>query len=353
MPTMEELLVASRHIIRSRARTPRYWSSGERLIRAWTGATLRTNTEFHIAAGIDLGGIIDWLYDEGVDAGEFAAEALVGLTRRFQEMVDLDSAAYKVQRLEKEGLPPDVSTEEATCAIIAVLTTQGTAAFIRRGSADLASRWHQLWADFMWRQNIQQQRICAIGLLPRMTPNARRLAMDVLDLHPEDLLPRATSFSEGIEEFLLHYGETSAGSVALLGSLPFAELPLEEVEGLLEMCSTPEGLLTPMAGLLRLAPDVSFDPAEPLNTGVFATAAEQRRNLLDVIKEGKFSPPVMSARLREEWFRYSSRMRDELLIQLLSYGKGAGTHTAGTLLQALFRLLEVLVPGTWKQGLTG
>jgi hypothetical protein len=350
MPTMVEILTTSRRIIRSGARTPQYWRAGERLTRLWTGDPLRSSSEFHVAAGIDLGGIIDWLYDEGVKAGEFAAEALVGLTRRFQEMVDLESAAHKVRRLEKEGLPEGTTIEEATCAIIAVLTTQGTSAFIRRGSADLASRWHQVWADFMWRQNIQQQRICGISLLPRMTPNARRLAMDILDLHAEDLLPRATSFSEGVEEFLYTYGETSAGSVALLGSIPFSELPLAEVEGLLEMCSTPSGLLPPMAGLLRLAPDVSFDPAEALNTGVFATAAEQRRSLLDVIKEGRLSPPALSARLREEWARYSSRMRDELSVQVLSYGKGAGTATADTLLQALFKLLELLVPGTWKDG---
>jgi hypothetical protein len=350
MPPIVELLAASRRIIRSRARTPQYWSAGERLIRLWTGDALRPASDFHISAGIDLGGIIDWLYDEGVQAGEFAAETLVGLTRRFQEMVDLESAAYKVQRLEHEGLPEGASIEEATCAIIALLTTQGTSAFIRRGSADLASRWHQVWADFMWRQNIQQQRICGISLLPRMTPKARNLAMDILDLHAEDLLPQATSFSEGVEEFLHTYGETSAGSVALLGSLPFSELPLEEVEGLLEMCSTPTGLLHPMAGLLRLAPDVKFDPAEALNTGVFATAAEQRRNLLDVIREGKLSQPSLNARLRDEWARYSSRMRDELSIQVLSYGKSAGTATADILLQALFKLLEKLVPGTWKDG---
>jgi hypothetical protein len=32
---------------------------------------LRTNTEFYIAARIDLGGIIDWLYDEGKE-GKFS-----------------------------------------------------------------------------------------------------------------------------------------------------------------------------------------------------------------------------------------------------------------------------------------
>lgn len=349
MPTTVDLLIASRRIIRSQARTPRYWSAGERLNRLLTGAPLRSNSEFHIAAGIDLGGI-DWLYDESVQAGEFAAETLAGLTRRFQEMVNLEAASREVRRLEKEGLSSEAGIEEASCAILAVLTTEGTAALTRRGSAELASRWHQAWADFMWQQNVQQQRVCGIGLLPRMTPKARSHGMEVLELRPEDLVPRATCFAEGIEEFLYTYGETSAGSVAVLGSLPFSELPLEEVEGLLGMCIGPSGLLPIMARLLRLAQDVSFDPAEPLNTGVFAVAAEQRRTLMDVIKEGRLSPPALSARLYEEWARYASRIRDELSIHVLSYGKDAGTATADSLLQALFKLLELLVPGTWKDG---
>src|SRR5687768_1948302 len=111
MPTAEELLIASRRIIRSRARTPKYWSAGERLNRILTGAPLRSNSEFHLAAGIDLGGI-DWLYDEGVQAGEFAAETLVGLTRRFQEMVNLETASQEVRRLEAEGLHAEAGIEE-------------------------------------------------------------------------------------------------------------------------------------------------------------------------------------------------------------------------------------------------
>ncbi len=349
MPTTVDLLIASRNIIRSKARTPQYWSAGERLNRILTGAPLASNSEFHISAGIDLGGI-DWLYDEGVQAGEFAAETLVGLTRRFQEMVNLEAASQEVQRLEKEGLHAQAGIEEASCAILAVLTVQGVDALTRRGSAELASRWHQAWVDFMWQQNIQQQRICGIGLLPRMTPIARSRSMELLEIRPEDLVPRANCFADGIEEFLHTYGETSAGSVAVLGSLPFSELPLEEVEGLLDMCIGSTGLLPLMARLLRLAQDVKFDPVEPLNTGVFAIAAEQRRDLMDVIREGKLSPPSLSARLSEEWARYASSMRDELAIQLLSCGKSAGTASADTLIQALFKLLEKLVPGTWKDG---
>ncbi len=350
MSSPVDLLTASRRIIRSRARTPQYWSAGERLNRLWPGTPLRSNPEFHIAAGLDLGGIIDWLYEEGVQAGGLTAGTLVELTRRLQEMVNREKASQEVRRLEKEGLPSEASLEEATCAILAVLTTQGVAALSRRGSAELASRWHRAWASSIWQHNFQQQRICGIGLLPQMTPEARAQGMRILELQPEELLPRATSFSEGIEEFLHTYGETSAGSMAVLGSLPFSELPLAEVEGLLEMCIGPSGLLPIVDRLLRLAQDVRFDPSEALNTGVFATAAEQHRSLLDVLKGSGSSLPELDARLREEWERYSSRMRDELLARVTSPERGAGTDAAATLIRALFQLLDILVPGTWKEG---
>lgn len=350
LSTKRAVLTAARHILRSRTRTTGYWSAAERLTQLWTSVPLRASPELSIAAGADLGGIMDWLYDEGVEADELAAEALVGLTRRFQELTREELATREVRRLEAQGLGAEAGIEEATCAIIALLTTEGMAALTRRGSAGLAARWQRAWADFMGRQNLQQQRICGLGLLPRLRPDARLRFMETLGLGPEDLVPRATSFSEGVEEFLHSYGETSAGSVALLGSLPFSELPLEEVEGLLELCTGPSGLLPAMARLLRLAPDVSFDPAEALNTGVFATAAEQRRSLPELIAEGGLSKPELDARLRGEWERYASRSRDALNARVSAHGAGAGTATAATLIHALFQVLDILVPGTWKRG---
>jgi hypothetical protein len=346
--TTMELLTEAQRILRSRTRTPGYWSASDRLTQMWTGKPLRANPVFVIAAGADLNAT-DWLYDEGVVASESAAGVLVGLTRRFQEMVMLETATQEVRRLRETGLE-GADIAEALCAIIALLTTEGTAALDRRGSPELTARWQRAWADFMWRQNLQQQRICGLGLLPRLPPEARRRCMETLGLAPEDLVPRATSFSGGVEEFLHTYGETSSGSVAMLGSLPFSTLPLDEVEGLLELlCAGPSGLLPVMARLLRFAPDVAFDPAEALNTGVFATAAEQRRSLLDVMGAGGLSKPDLDARLLTEWERYASRLSDELDTHLSAWG-GAGSATAATIVQELFQLLELLVPGTWKQG---
>ncbi len=325
MSTTMDLLTASRRVIRSRARTSSYWSAAEKLTRLWVGDPLLSSVEFHVAAG-DLGGIIDWLYDEGIEPGDSVAGALVGLTRRLQEMTDLETATREVRRLEAEGLGAGASVEDATRAIIAVLTTAGVEALTRRGSAELASRWQRAWADFMGRQNLEQQRISGIGLLPRLSPDAQRRCMQTLGLGPEDLVPRATSFSEGIEEFLHRYGETSAGSVALLGSLPFSALPLEEVDGLFELCTGPRGLLPLMARLLRLAPDVSFDPAEAINTGVFAAAAEQRRSLIEVIEQGGLEKPDLDTRLRGEWARISSRLRDEMQACVSSHGSRAGLY---------------------------
>jgi len=349
MPTTMELLSAARRIIRSRTRTPEYFRAAERLTRLWLGGPLRASSALAVAAGADLSGL-DWLYDEEVEAGEAAAGTLVRLTRRLQERVSGETASEHMRRLEEEGLGAEASLEEATCAILALLTTQGVATLTQRGSAGLASRWQRAWADFVGRHNLEQQRLSGLGLLLRLKPDARRRCMETLELSPEDLAPRATSFSEGVEEFLHRYGETSAGSVALLGSLPFSELPLEEVEGLLELCTGPSGLLPLMDRLLRLAQDVSFDPAEALNTGVYATAAEQRRSLLALLEQGGLSKPELDVRLRGEWVRCASHMRDELHSRVSSHGGGAGTATAATLVQALFQVLDLLVPGTWKQG---
>lgn len=349
MPSTMELLTEARRIIRSQTRTPGYWSGADRLTLLWIGTPLRASPELTLAAGSDLSAI-DWLYDACGKAGASAAERLVGLTRRLNEQVNAETVPLEVRRLEEQGLGEAASLEDATCAILALLATEGTAALTRRGSADLASRWQRAWAGTARKHNLQQQHITGLGLLPQLTPGTRRQCMEFLELRPEALVPRATSFSEGVEEFLQGYGETGAGTMSLVGSLPFSTLPLEELEGLLELYTGPSSLLPLMDRLLRLAQDVSFDPDEPLNTGVFAAAAEQRRDLLDVMAEGRLSKPELDARLREAWARYSPRMRGELQARVASLAGGPGTATALLLIDALFQLLALLVPGTWKQG---
>jgi hypothetical protein len=350
MPATMELLTEARRILRNQTRTPGYWSAADRLALLWIGTPLRPSPEFCLSAGVDLGGILDCLYDKAAEAGDSAAERLAGLTRRLQAMASGETATQEVRRIEERGLGPETSLEDATCAVIALLTTKGAAALTQRSSAELASRWQRAWADFLWGHNLQQQRISGLGLLPQLPPDARRRCMETLELRPEALVPRATSFSEGVEEFLHDYGVTSAGSVALLGALPFSAQPLEEVEGLLELCTGPSGLLPMMDWLLRLAQDVSFDPDEALNTGVFATAAEQHRSLVEVIGRGGLSKPDLDARLREEWARCAPRMRNELFARVSAQGGGAGKATATALVHALFQLLDLVVPGTWKQG---
>jgi hypothetical protein len=196
--------------------------------------------------------------------------------------------------------------------------------------------------------DLQQQRVCGLGLLARLPPEDRRPALARLGLTPEALLPRGTSFSEGVTEYLEHYGDTSAAPMAVLGALAFSTLPPEEVEALLELCIGEADLLRQMSRLFRLAQDVSFDPTEPLNAGVFASAAEQRRSVLEIISDGKFSKPELDARLREAWTLQSTRTRGALEALLASRGQGLGAATLATWLQALFQVLARLVPGTWK-----
>ncbi len=314
----------------------------------WLTGPLRSSSEFQLAASTDLGAVIDWLYDELLSSSASAAEELVGLTERLQEMVDFEKALELLRRCETVPLGPEAEVEEATRVIIATLTVHGYATLHARRSAELASRWLEAWADAMWRQNVQQEQTCGFGLLARLPPEERPACMARLGLTPEELVPRSTSFSEGVEEFLERYGETAASTVGVLGGLPFSTLPTSEVEALLRLCTGEASLLTPISHLLRLAPDVSFDPAELMNTGVFASAAEQRRSVLEVVSEGKLSKPELDARLGQEWARFSVQARHLLEERMARHAEQVGAEVASGWLPALYALLERLVPGTWK-----
>ncbi len=330
--TAFELLRAARRIIRGRTRAPSYWAAADRLSALWLGGPLRSTSEFHLAAGPDIASL-DGLYDEAMLAPD-ALEVLPELTRRLQEMVRHEAAARELKRYEA-GLP-EGDLLEAARVILAVLTTQGYAALHARGAPRLASRWLAAWSEAVEAHLFQQQRVCGLPLVARLPAEARQPALTRLDLTPEALVPRGTSFSERVEEYLEHYGDTSAAPIAVLGTLAFSTLPTEEVEALLELCVGEAGLLPAMSKLFRLAQDVSFDPTEPMNAGVFASA------------DGKFSKPEIEARLQEAWTLHSTRTRRAFEEVLAARGQGVGSATLAAWLQALFQVVARLVPGTWK-----
>ena len=343
--TAFELLRAARRLIRGRTRSPGYWAAGDRFSALWLGGPLRSSSEFHVAAGPDLAGGLDSLYEEAMLAAD-ALEALPELTRRLQEMLEPEAAARALKRYEA-GLP-EMDLLEAARVSLATLTTQGYAVLHARGAPGLASRWLAAWAEAVGAHDVQQQRVCGLGVLARLPPEARPPALARLELMPEALVPRATSFSEGVAEYLARYGDTSAAPMAVLGTLAFSTLPTEEVEALLELCLGEAGLLRGMSNLFRLAQDVSFDPTESMNAGVFASAAEQRRSVLEIISDGKFSKSELDVRLREAWTLHSTRTRRAFEEVLAARGEGVGSETLATWLQALFQVLARLVPGTWK-----
>lgn len=331
--TAFELLRAARRLIRGRTRAPAYWAAADRITALWLGAPLHSTSEFHVAAGPDLAASLDSLYEEALLA-EDALEALPGLTRRLQEMVEPEAAARELKRYEA-GLP-EVELLEAARVILATLTTQGYATLHARGAPRLASRWLEAWAEAVGAHDLQQQRVCGLALLARLPPEARQPALTRLDLTPEALVPRGTSFSERVAEYLERYGDTSAVPMAVLGTLAFSTLPTEEVEALLELCVGETGLLRAMSRLFRLAQDVSFDPTEPMNVGVFASA------------DGKFSKSELDARLNEAWTLHSIRTRRAFEEVLAARGQDVGSATLAAWFQALFQMVARLVPGTWK-----
>jgi hypothetical protein len=330
--TAFELLRAARRVIRGRTRAPAYWAAADRLSALWLGGPLRSSSEFHVAAGPDLAGL-DSLYEEAMLAPD-ALEALPELTRRLQELVEPEAAARELKRYEA-GLP-EWELLEATRVILATLTTQGYAALHARGAPRLASRWLAAWAEAVGANALQQQQVCGLGLVARLPPEARQPALARLGLTPEALVPRGTSFSERVDEYLERYGDTSAAPVAVLGTLAFSTLPTEEVEALLELCVGEAGLLPAMSRLFRLAQDVSFDPTEPMSVGVFANA------------DGKFSSSELDERLREAWTLHSTRTRRAFEEVLAAQGQGVGSATLATWLQTFFQVVARLVPGTWK-----
>lgn len=329
----------AKRVIRERTRAGAYWAAADRLSQLWLAGPLQSAPEFVSAAGPDLAAILDTLYEEAPPTLT-GVEALPALTRRFQELVELEVSTRELRRYEAGPTEPGLM--EAARLLLAALTHQGHAALVARGAPELAARWREAWADFLWKHNSQQQQVTGLGVLARLPPEQRPYALTCLGLTPASLVPASTSFAEGVNEFLDRYGETAASSMAILGSLPFSALPLDELDALLRLWTAPGGLLPRISRLFRLAQDVSFDPSEALSTGVFATAAEQRRGLLAVITEGNLSKQELDARLREAWTRDLPRARQDLEQTV------DGSATLSAWLRALFQVLDRLVPGTWK-----
>lgn len=303
-----DLLKRAEEVIRQRTRSARYWAGGDQFAVLFPGKALRPEARIGQAACVNLPAVLDSLYEELCARRDVDLSAPAALTADLQAMTELAGATAWLQRVPSG----EWTLVEAAKALLAVLTSQGHAALAKATSAAVATEWIALWQDCVRRHNVQQQRTNALVLLGGTEPSLQAPARLQLGLEPQDLRPSATSFSEGVREYLVRNADSGAGALALSGTLPFTTtLAGDALEGLFRAVADRAGFLDPLAQLLRMAQDVRFDPTEAFNAAVVGMAAERRVGFLEV-RAGGLPAAELEPRLQEEWKRRSAESRATL-----------------------------------------
>lgn len=307
-----DVLALSREHIRSRTRSPDYFERGDRFSAGFLGRTLGVAPGYHRAVGTDAAVAIDSWYEHLVAGGQRAATILRQTTLRLQDMTDARHAASALPALEARLGTPSCSLLDAACGNLAAVTTLGHASLSRRASADAANEWLALWRDAVWNHNHQQELHCGLCTLPPLSATARLQVMETLGILPADLHPKGTTFSAGVLEYLAAFSESGAAAMALFGALPFAErLSGQDLAALIAFLKATPALPALICRILRLAQDVSFDPSEPVSTGVVGTAAARGVSIPDLVA-AQLPKVEIDANLRREWDAYSPACRQQI-----------------------------------------
>jgi hypothetical protein len=343
-----EVLRLARTHVRSRTRTSKYMEHADRFSEQFLGRPLGVDPDYCRALGTDAT-VIDFYYEHLVSEGESAMPLLRQTTSQLQEMVDTSLACRSLPALQKQLSAPSCSLLDVARGILASITTLGYASLSRRVSPGMADHWATFWQEYVWKQNRQQELHCGLCLVTQSSENARPHVLARLNITPAELRPRSTTFADGVREYLASFSETGALAVALIGSLAFAQrLPgegLAELIGFLK--ATPE-LLAQMTGLLRLAQDVHFDPAEPVSTGVAALAAERGVSLVD-LDARQLPIAELEARLQREWGVYSRECYESMATILASLpGHGRIQETLTDLVKTICYIADVLTKAPHK-----
>ena len=334
-PALDVLRLARKHV-RLRTRTPTYMEHADRFSEQFLGKSLGVGSEYWRAVGTDAT-IIDFYYEHLMSDAENAAPILRATTRQLRQMVDLPVAARVLPAIRTQLELPACPLLDVACGILAAITTLGHASLSRRVSGDVADGWLVLWQEYVQKQNRQQEISCALCLLTQLPAAARPHVMATLDISPEDLWPKGSTFAAGVRGYLAAFAETGALALALIGGIPFGEkLSNEDLKGLICFLKTTPEFLELMTGLLRFAQDVSFDHAEPVSTGVVALAAERGVSIVD--RDARQLPRVeIEEKLRREWDVYYRESREHMDTILAALPRPGALHQA----------LTGLVESTW------
>lgn len=323
-PKLSVLLTQSERLIRSQSRSPRYWQGGDRLAEAWLGRSLGVPAPW-TRANVNLAAVCDTLYEEYVEHGQIVS--LRQLTLDLQDQAVPSRADDWIARAEKA---PPVDLRVAAKWLVAALTFGGYDALSRKSTTQVAQRWLELWQQALWKHNSQQERGSALEAIKRLPAERRTEAMALAGISPGDVSLGVTSFEEGVREYLENYGEAGAGALSLLGAIPFAPtLTSSQFGELLMLVSRPK-FLEEIARLLRLAQDLSFNPAEFLNAGLAGYAAERREPILGPSEAHAVNPREASLRLRQLWADYFPKAKariERLAADAASLSVGPVVHS--------------------------
>jgi hypothetical protein len=307
-----DVLQLAREHIRSRTRSRTYLEHADRFAAAYLGKTLGVAPEYYKAVGTEATIVIDAWYEHLVAEGETAAPMLKQTTRRLQEMLDPAAAVRTLPALRARLEVPSCTLLEVACGNLAAITSLGHASLSARISNEVAEVWLALWQSSAWNHNHQQELHCGLSMLPPLSADARIAVMATLEISPADLRPGGTTFSSGAREYLAIFSESGAAAMALVGALPFAErVSSEDLSALIAFLTATPELPALLCRILRLAQDVSFDPSEPVSTGVVALAAERGVSIVD-LHAAQLPKAALDAQLREEWSVYSHECRRQM-----------------------------------------
>jgi hypothetical protein len=321
------LLHLARAHIRSRTRSPSYFKHASRFSAAFLGEPLGVEPEYYDASGTDLT-IIDFCYEQLLSKGEAAASALKKTTLQLQEMATPSSATLAMPALRVKLEDSSCSLLDVACGSLAAITLLGQDSLLRKVSLAAADRWLALWQDLLSQQDHQQELHCGMCLLTRLAPEARSRVIETLNVPLEVLRPKKASFGAGVDEYLERFSETGAVGVLIIGGLPFAErLTSVELEELIDCFLDKPEFLHLVTKLIRFAQDVSFDPQEPINSGVFALAMETGVSVVDVDAH-QVNKVDIDEKLRRQWDLYSQECRRRLDVILAAVRHREALHRA-------------------------
>ncbi len=344
-----DVLKSARRHARSRTRSPRDLAYADRYADALLGRTMGVSHELYQAVGTDFTVVLDACYEQLIPEGEGAVATLKQTTAALRGLVELPNALRALPALRQELASPDCPLVDVTRGFLAAITALGHASLVERASTAVAEGWLALWQDRVSSHVQQQETHTGICLLPPLPEAARGRVLAALEIPPATLRARGTTFAAGVREYLERFAEMGAVSMTIAGATAFASrFSGETLAGWVAFLNATPEFLDQISSVMRFAQDVRFDASEPLNTGVFGLAAEQRMSIAD-LDSRELPVAEIEEKLRSAWRVEAREARARLEAVVAATARGGSLQEAlEGLVRAVCALANTLAEVRYK-----